>query len=151
MVKNNDINASSHWLCVAPEPRGEIVRAAPEHRIGQAALIVLPVAISSSRAELFQPSNLPMSDVSRCGVVSRLRTIRAAGWLLFQNASDRPGAETTAHQAAEAIVNLCSRVQVDLSGADNIPDLVITDDVAGADDHSKCTFWSAGALEAVWR
>ena len=81
---------------------------------------------------------------------ARLRDprFRETGGTFFQDSSDRAGAEPAFHQAAEAIVDLRSRAQIDISGDDCLSNIVIADDIARADDHSDCAFWLSGIAQA---
>jgi hypothetical protein len=75
---------------------------------------------------------------SRCGVLRKSTISRKTGAPFLQDSSDRAGAQSAMHQAAEAIVDLRSRTQLDIRGDDGLSDVVIADDIARADDHSGC-------------
>jgi hypothetical protein len=60
---------------------------------------------------------------------------RAAQCPFFQNAPDRAGAPTALDAAAKAIIDLRRRTGIRLGVNEDILNLMIADDVAGADDH----------------
>jgi hypothetical protein len=72
----------------------------------------------------------------RCSFIfGTSRVPRTTDFLFVQDVPDRAGAQTALHDAAEAIVDLRCRVQLDLGSYDDISDVVIADDVAGTNDH----------------
>lgn len=65
-----------------------------------------------------------------------LGTSCAARWPFLQNLFDGVGAAAAPNVASEAVVDLRGRAQLGIGRDDNIPDVAIADDIAGADDHA---------------
>jgi hypothetical protein len=78
-----------------------------------------------------------MDNDSCFSSVGQRLVLPAAGWPFFQNAPDRAGAPTALDDAAKAIIDLRCRTGIRLGGDKDSSHLVITDDVAGADDHDR--------------
>jgi len=62
---------------------------------------------------------------------------RATEGTFVQDLSDRTGTEPALNDAAEAIVDLRGRAQLNVGRADDIADVVIADHITGTDDHVR--------------